>query len=190
LGGVRHQPLGIDRGDTSAGKALRTETTINNTRDLPDRKRLTNLLATQLRALQHKLSLPPATTLPRAETHRRQTAGRAAVPAHQPMGTPTRPIRPLSPHSTSRLAREDDTGPDHHETLRVDQFVAVLAPDQTMPEPEPVSRPAWDWDAAVDRKNAAIAELAPLPAMLGDIDVRINDLLAQAGDIERQAGST
>ncbi len=45
----------------------------------------------------------------------------------------------------------------------------------------------WDWDAAVDRKNAAIAQLAPLSGMLDDVDSRINELLARASRIERLA---
>lgn len=55
------------------------------------------------------------------------------------------PIRPLSPHSTSRLARQADTGLAHHKALRVDEFVTVLTVDQ--PSPEPASAavpPVWD----------------------------------------------
>ena len=48
------------------------------------------------------------------------------------------PIRPLSPHSTSRLAQQADTGLAHHKALRVDKFIAAL--DSTQPTPESAPR--------------------------------------------------
>jgi hypothetical protein len=96
------------------------------------------------------------------------------------------PIRPLSPHSTSRLARRADTGLAHHEALRVDRFVAVLAANQTPPEPVPVTRSVWDWAAANDRKKAAIADLASLAATLDDIEIRIDELVTRVEQLERK----
>jgi len=76
--------------------------------------------------------------LPRSETDRLKNAGCAAVPPINQWGQLPLPIRPLSPHSTSRLARPADTGPAHHKAVRVNQFVAALNVDQPAPEPAPV----------------------------------------------------
>lgn len=43
-----------------------------------------------------------------------------------------------------------------------------------------VPRRAWDWVAANGKKDAAIAALAPLTDIGGDIDARINELAARA----------
>lgn len=65
--------------------------------------------------------------LPFAEDGRR-----AAVPADQEKGhLPLSSIRPLSPHSTSRLARQADTGLALHEALPVDEYVAVHTANET-----------------------------------------------------------
>jgi len=95
------------------------------------------------------------------------------------------PIRPLSPHSTSRLARQADTGPAHHKTLRVDEFVAALDPQQMASEPaSPVAAPVWDWAAANQRKKDAVQQLAPLADALDDIEARIAELVARAKGLE------
>jgi len=89
------------------------------------------------------------------------------------------PIRPLSPHSTSRLARQADTGLAHHKALPVEEFVAALdTPDH--PEPGPATaRPVWDWAAANQRKRDAVQQLAPLADALDDIENRIAELIAR-----------
>jgi len=95
------------------------------------------------------------------------------------------PIRPLSPHSASRLARQADTGLAHHRVLDVEQFVAVLDADQTASGPTPaVVRPVWDWAAANQRKIDAVQQLAPLADALDDIERRIAALIARANDLE------
>jgi len=93
------------------------------------------------------------------------------------------PIRPLSPHSTSRLARQADTGLAHHKALHVDQFVAVLDADQATVEPAPVP-PVWDWAAANQRKIDAVRQLAPLADALDDIEARIAELVARTNELE------
>jgi len=95
------------------------------------------------------------------------------------------PIRPLSPHSTSRLARQADTGLAHHKSLNVDQVVAVLADDQPAPEPASAAgRPVWGWAAANQRKKDAVQQLAPLADALDDIETRIQELIARTKDLE------
>jgi len=95
------------------------------------------------------------------------------------------PIRPLSPHSTSRLARQADTGLDHHRVLDVDEPAASSGADQAAIEPAPaVVRPVYDWEAANQRKKDAVQQLAPLAAALDDIEVRIAELLAKATTLE------
>ena len=95
------------------------------------------------------------------------------------------PIRPLSPHSTSRLARQADTGLAHHKALDVDDLVAVVGADQAGIEPAPpMVRPVWDWAAANQRKNAAVRDLAPLAVALDDIEARIDQLVARTQELE------
>jgi len=95
------------------------------------------------------------------------------------------PIRPLSPHSTSRLARQADTGLAHHKALHVDEFTAVLTADQTAIAPAPVAvPPVWDWAAANQRKKDAVRQLAPLAAALDDIESRIAELVARTKNLE------
>jgi len=90
------------------------------------------------------------------------------------------PIRPLSPHFTSRLARQADTGLAHHKALRVDELVAVLTDHQTAPEPATVAvPPMWDWAAANQRKKDAVQQLAPLAGALDAIENRIAELVAR-----------
>jgi len=94
------------------------------------------------------------------------------------------PIRALSPHSTSHLARQADTGLAHHKALDVEQFVAVLADDQSAPEPAPaVGRPVWDWTAANQKKKETIAAMATLTQTMDDIDARINALVERTRNL-------
>ncbi len=94
------------------------------------------------------------------------------------------PIRPMSPHSTSRLARQADTGLAHHKALRVDDLVAALDPQQTAAEPAPMALPVWDWEAANQRKIEAVRQLAPLADALDDLETRIAGLVARTKDLE------
>ena len=48
------------------------------------------------------------------------------------------PLEPLSPHSTSLLARQADTGLAHHRVLDVDEVVTSAGVDQAATEPAPV----------------------------------------------------
>jgi len=89
------------------------------------------------------------------------------------------PIRPLSPHSTSRLARQADTGLAHHKALDVDDLVAALDPQQTAAEPAPMALPVYDWEAANQRKKDAVQQLAPLADALDDLEIRIAELVAR-----------
>jgi len=93
------------------------------------------------------------------------------------------PLEPLSPHSTSRLARQADTGLAHHRAVPLDDFVAILneAPGAFVPAPAP----AWDWATANQRKKDAVQQLAPLTEALDDIEVRIDELIAKTKGLER-----
>ena len=95
------------------------------------------------------------------------------------------PIEPRSPHSTSRLARQADTGLAHHRVLDVDEPAASAATDRAATEPAPaVARPVYDWEAANQRKIDAVAQLAPLADALDDIEMRIAELLARTKELE------
>ena len=95
------------------------------------------------------------------------------------------PIEPLSPHSTSRLARQADTGLAHHRVLDADEPVAHSGGSQAVVEPGPaVARPVYDWEAANQRKIDAVEQLAPLADALDDIEVRIDELLARTKDLD------
>jgi len=95
------------------------------------------------------------------------------------------PIRPLSPHSISRLARQADTGLAHHKVLDVKEVVATIAAGQAAVAPAPaVVRPVYDWTAANQRKKDAVRQLAPLADALDDIETRIADLIARTKDLE------
>ncbi len=94
------------------------------------------------------------------------------------------PIRPLSPHSTSRLARQADTGLAHHKALDVDELVAVVDANQVAVDPAPAARPVYDWEAANQRKIDAVRQLAPLADALDDIEARISELVARTKDLE------
>jgi len=111
-----------------------------------------------------------------------------AVPLFPPInqwGHLPLPIRALSPHSTSHLARQADTGLVHHKALDVEQFVTVMAVDLSAPEPAPAAgRPAWDWTAANQKKKEAIAAMATLTQTMDDIDARINALLERTRNLE------
>jgi hypothetical protein len=95
------------------------------------------------------------------------------------------PIRPMSPHSTSRLARQADTGLAHHKVLDVDELVATVAAGQAAVAPaQAVVRPVWDWAAANQRKKDAVEQLAPLADALDDIEARIAELVARTGSLD------
>ncbi len=95
------------------------------------------------------------------------------------------PLEPLSPHSTSRLARQADTGLAHHKALRVDDLVAVLNADGTTAEQPPaVAPPVWDWAAANQRKKDAVRELAPLADVFDVVEARIEGLIARTRELE------
>ena len=95
------------------------------------------------------------------------------------------PIEPLSPHSTSRLARQADTGLAHHRVLDADEPVAPASMDQAAVEPAPaVARPVYDWEAANERKKDAVAQLTPLADALDDIEARIDELIAKTKGLE------
>jgi len=96
------------------------------------------------------------------------------------------PIRPMTSHSTSRLARQADTGLAHHKALHVEEFVAVLNADETAiaPAPPTAMPPVWDWAAANQRKKDAVQQLAPLADALDDIEARIAELFARTKNLE------
>ncbi len=95
------------------------------------------------------------------------------------------PIQPLSPHSTSRLARQADTGLAHHRVLDVDELVAVVDANQVTVAPTPAKvRPVYDWEAANQRKIDAVRQLAPLADALDDIEARIDELIARTKGLE------
>ncbi len=94
------------------------------------------------------------------------------------------PIEPLSPHSTSRLARQAETGLAHHRVLDLDEPVASAGVDQAAVVPVPVVvRPVYDWEAANQRKKDAVQQLAPLADALDDIEARIAELLVRTKDL-------
>ena len=95
------------------------------------------------------------------------------------------PIEPMSPHSTSRLARQADTGLAHHRVLDVDEAAPSAGADQAAVEqPIAVARPVYDWEAANQRKKDAVQQLAPLAEALDDLEIRIAELLARTEDLE------
>ena len=91
----------------------------------------------------------------------------------------------MSPHSTSRLARQADTGLAHHRVLDADEVVASAGVDRATVQPPPaVGRPVYDWEAANQRKIDAVRQLAPLGDALDALDARIADLLARTEAVE------
>ena len=95
------------------------------------------------------------------------------------------PLEPLSPHSTSRLARQAGTGLAHHRSLRVDNLVGATATDSTAAEPAPAAAaPVWDWAAANQRKIDAVQQLAPLADTLDDLENRLDELLARTKHLD------
>ena len=92
---------------------------------------------------------------------------------------------PLSPHSTSRLARQADTGLAQHRVLDIDELVVSAGADQAAVVPPPaVVRPVYDWEAANQRKHDAVKQLAPLVDALDDLDIRVAELLAKTKAVE------
>ena len=95
------------------------------------------------------------------------------------------PIEPLSPHSTSRLARQADTGLAHHRVLDNDEVAGSVGTDQAAVEqPNAVVRPVYDWEAANQRKKDAVQQLAPLADALDDIEARIEELITRTKNLE------
>ena len=95
------------------------------------------------------------------------------------------PLEPLSPHSTSRLARQADTGLAHHRVLEVEEVVASAGAHQAASGPTlPVARPVYDWEAANQRKKDAVQQLLPLADALDDLEVRIAELLARTDSLD------
>ena len=95
------------------------------------------------------------------------------------------PIEPLSPHSTSRLARQADTGLAHHRVLDDEGPVASGGAGQAAVAPVPaVVRPVYDWEAANQRKIDAVTRLAPLAEALDELEVRIAELLVRTNELE------
>jgi len=114
-----------------------------------------------------------------------KTLAVALFPPINQWGHLPEPIRALSPHSTSHLARQANTGLAHHKALEVGHFVAVLGAGQTAPEPAPAPvQPAWDWAAANQKKKEAIAAMTTLTQTMDDIDARINVLVERTRNLE------
>ena len=95
------------------------------------------------------------------------------------------PLEPLSPHSTSRLARQAETGLAHHRVVDDEGPAASgdVGPAVAAPVPA-VARPLYDWEAANQRKIDAVQQLAPLSDALDDLDLRIAELLAKTQSLE------
>ena len=114
-----------------------------------------------------------------------RTLGLPLFPPINQWGHLPLPIRPLTPHSTSRLARQADTGLAQHKALDVDEFVAVLEIEQPPVEQQPAAAaPVWDWATANQRKKDAVQQLAPLSDALDDLELRIAELLSRTKDAE------
>jgi len=110
-----------------------------------------------------------------------------AVPLFPPInqwGHLPEPIRALSAHSTSHLARQANTGVAHHKVLDVEQFVAAMTVDHRAPESAPVERSVWDWAAANKNNKQAIAAMATLTQTMDDIDARTNALVERTRNLE------
>jgi hypothetical protein len=111
-----------------------------------------------------------------------------AVPLFPPInqwGHLPEPLRPLSPHAASHLARQADTGIAHHKTLDVAKSVTALTTGHSAPQPVPGTEPPmWDWAAANQKKKEAITAMVGLTETMDDIDARINALLARTRDLE------
>ena len=93
------------------------------------------------------------------------------------------PLKALSQHSTSRLARQADTGMAHHKAVPLYDLAVALKTDpaaETTPAP---ALPVWDWAAANQRKIDAVQQLAPLTDALDDLEARIADLVAKTKDL-------
>jgi len=75
------------------------------------------------------------------------------------------------------------TLPAHHD-LNVDEVADILSPAETPTGEQAVSRPAYDWAAANQKKKEAIAQLASLSATMDDIDARINELIERTRNLD------
>ena len=94
------------------------------------------------------------------------------------------PIRPLSRHAVSVLARQVQTGFPAHRELDVDDVVDLLDPVEAAAGESTVPRPVYDWAAANRKKKDAIAQLRSLSATMDDIDARINELAERAQNLD------
>ena len=95
------------------------------------------------------------------------------------------PIEAMSPHSTSRLVRQANTGLAHHRVLDIDDIVTSAAADQAATEPASAApRPVYDWEAANQRKIDAVQQLAPLAEALDDLEARVDELIARTRGLE------
>ena len=94
------------------------------------------------------------------------------------------PLEPMTPHSTSRLARQANTGLAHHRAVPLDDLVAALNNAPEVAEPAPAAAPVWDRATANQRKIDAVAQLAPLADALDDLEVRIAELVDRTKHLE------
>jgi len=94
------------------------------------------------------------------------------------------PILSLTRHAASILARQIRTGIPAHRDLNVDDVIDTLNPAETGAGEQTVSRPAYDWAAANQRKKEAIAAMAVLTETMDDIDARINALVERTRNLE------
>ncbi len=90
----------------------------------------------------HRRKSPP---VPGTATHRPKTLEVSLFPPIDQWGHLAVQIRPLTPRSVSRLARQAETGLAAHQILHIQEFAAVLdSPAQTQETtvpPVPVPRP-------------------------------------------------
>ena len=114
-----------------------------------------------------------------------KTLGAPLFPPINQWGQLPYPLEPMSPHSTSRLARQADPGLAHHRVLDADEPAGSVGVDRaSVKQPIAAERPVYDWEAANQRKKDAVAQLAPLTDALDDIEARIGELLVRTNELE------
>ena len=114
-----------------------------------------------------------------------KTLGAPLFPPINQWGQLPYPLEPMSPHSTSRLARQADPGLAHHRVLDDNQAAGSGGAGQAAVATAPVvTRPVYDWKAANQRKIDAVQQFAPLADALDDIEMRIAELLARTKELE------
>ena len=93
--------------------------------------------------------------LPGAGIRAEQQLDASPVPTdHNQWGHLPLPIRPLSPHSTCRLARQADTRLAHRRALDVEELIALVGADQATSEPQlALVPPVYDWEAATKARR-------------------------------------